>query len=85
MASVKDFGAGTEGLPGCNPNLRLVADFGTAAIGVLAQLARITDFAAKHGLVFLIDCGLFSSHGVVLVCTTRYYYRGRFAPFARRA
>ena len=46
----------------------LVADFGTAARGVLAQLAN-HGLAAKHGLVFLIDHGC-SPRMVVLVCTT---------------
>ena len=46
----------------------LVADFGTAARGVLAQFAN-HGLAAKHGLVFLIDHGC-SPRMVVLVCTT---------------
>ena len=40
----------------------LVADFGTAARGILAQLTN-HGLAAKHGLVFLID------HGILLVYT----------------
>ena len=58
----------------------LVADFGTAARGILAQLAN-HGLAAKHGLVSLID------HGILLVytyrCLSHYYHHVPFCAICR--